>query len=247
MAHAMRPLLRVAGALPLLALCAVTTGRTIAADRSEDPPRLLFAERSAILVLIDGDPVYRPVKGTDLQRIINTKPFIVRDTAGIHYMKVFDGWMESYILTGLWSVAGVPPPGAEEALRGAAIAKNVDLLDGATSRTPGNTPKLDDDTAPAIFISTEPAELVVSNGPPRFATVEGTSLEYVENTTANVFKEPTDEELYVLISGRWFRAWTTDGPWEVLPRSELPSDILAIPDSSPVWHGTRAVPAMPRK
>src|SRR5882672_11086611 len=124
MGPSMRPLLRVAGAL--IALCAVTTGRTIAADRSDDPPRLLFAERSAILVLIDGDPVYRPVKGTDLQRIINTKPFIVRDSAGIHYMKVFDGWMESYTLTGLWSVAGVPPPGAEEALRRAAIANKVD-------------------------------------------------------------------------------------------------------------------------
>jgi hypothetical protein len=245
MAPAIRPLLRVARALPLLALCGVTTGRTIAADRSEDPPRLLFAEQSAILVLIDGNPVYRPVKGTNLQRIINTKPFIVRDTAGIHYMRVFDGWMETYMLTGLWSVAGVPPPGAEKALRRAAIAQTVDLLDGVTSRKQGNTPKLDDATAPAIFIATGPAELIVTNGPPRFATVEGTSLEYVENTTANVFKEPTDEELYVLISGRWFRAWTTDGPWEVVPRSELPSDILAIPDSSRVWHGTRAARARP--
>ena len=246
MADAMRPLLRVAGALPLLALCAVTTGRTIAADRSEDPPRLLFAERSAILVLTDGDPVYRAVKGTDLQRLVNTKPFIVRDTAGIHYMKVYDGWMEAYSLHGMWSVAGVPPPGAEQALRRAVVAKTVDLLDEVSSRNSGNR-KLNDATAPAIFISTEPAELIVTNGPPRFATVEGTSLEYVENTTANVFKEPTDEELYVLISGRWLRAWTTDGPWEVVPRSELPSDILAIPDSSPVWHGTRAAPSMPRR
>jgi hypothetical protein len=237
--------LRVAGALPLVALCVVASGRTIAADRSEDPPRLLFAERPAILIRIDGDPVYRPVKGTDLQRITNTKPFIIRDAAGLHYMKVFDGWMEAYGLTGMWSVAGVPPPGAEEALRRPAVAKTVDLLDGATSRKPGNTPKLDDATAPVIFISTKPAELIVTNGPPRFVTVEGTSLEYVENTTANVFKEPTDEELYVMISGRWFRAWTTDGPWEVVSRGDLPSDILAIPDSSPVWHGTRAARAMP--
>jgi hypothetical protein len=154
--------------------------------------------------------------------------------------------MEAYGLRGMWSVAGVPPPGAEPALRRAVVAKTVDLLDGATSRQPDDRPTLDDATAPAIFISTEPAELIVTNGPPRFATVEGTSLEYVENTTANVFKEPTDQELYVLISGRWLRAWTTDGPWEVLSPSELPSDILAIPDSSPVWHDTPAVRAVPR-
>jgi len=239
MADAMRPLLRVAGALPLLALCAVTTGRIIAADQSVDPPRLLFAERPAILIQIDGDPVYRRVKGTDLERIVNTTPVIVRDTAGIHYLKVFDGWMEAYGFRGLWSVSGVPPPGADQVLRQAAVGKTVDLLDGTTSRNPGHRPILDDATAPVIFVSTVPAELIVTDGPPRFATVEGTSLEYVENTTANVFKEPTDEELYVLISGRWFRAWTTDGPWEVVSRGDLPSDILAIPDSSPVWHGTR--------
>src|SRR5437867_4280222 len=117
MARAMRPLSRVAGILALVALCAVMTGRTIAADQSADPPRLLFAQRLAILILIDGDPVYRPIRGTDLERIVNTKAFVVHDTAGIHYMKVFDGWMEAYGLTGLWSVAGVPPPGADQALR----------------------------------------------------------------------------------------------------------------------------------
>ena len=125
--HSMRPLLRLAGVL-LLALCVVSSARMIAADRREtdlgiataekdgeglpiknDPPKLLFSRQSAILILIDGDPVYRPIEGTDLQRIINTKPFIVRDTANIHYMKVFDGWMEAYGLTGMWSVAGVPP------------------------------------------------------------------------------------------------------------------------------------------
>ena len=66
------------GVLPLLALTVVTSGQTLPVDRGEadlgvaraekkidglpiknDPPELLFAEQSAILVLIDGDPVYR--------------------------------------------------------------------------------------------------------------------------------------------------------------------------------------------
>ena len=225
----MRWLLRLAGALPSLVLCVVISGQTI----KNDPPQLLFSEESAVLVLVDGDPVYRPVEGTDLQRIINTKPFIVRDTADIHYMKVFDGWMEAYGLTGMWSVAGVPPRGAEQALQRAVASKTVDLLDGATPGKPGATSKLDSGAAPTIFISTEPAELIVTDGPPRFVAVGDTSLEYVENTTANVFKEPTDDELYVLTSGRWFRSWTIDGPWEFVPSRELPADIAAIPDGSP--------------
>jgi hypothetical protein len=246
----MRSPLRLAGAWSLLGLCVVMSGRLVAADRREnersiaaaeksglqiknDAPKLLFAEQSSILILIDGEPVYRPVQGTDLERIINTKPFIVRDTAGLHYMKVFDGWMEAYMLRGLWSVSGVAPRGVDQALQQAVAEKTVDLLDGAIPGKPGEAPTLDDATAPAIFIATEPAELIVTDGPPRFVALDRTPLEYVENTTANVFKEPTDDEFYVLTAGRWFRAWTLDGPWEFVSSRELPADIAAIPDSSP--------------
>ena len=258
--HSTRSLSRLGGVLPLLVLCAVVSAGASAAVQPgaargagtgdaqgdglpirNDPPGLVFAEQPAILILIDGDPVYRPVEGTNLQRVINTKPFIVRDSAGIHYLKIFDGWMEAYSLTGLWSVAGVPPPRAPQALQQTVAATTVDLLDRAVPGMPGEAPTLDVSAAPAIYISTNPAELIVTDGAPRFVPVKGLSLEYLENTTANVFKEPTDDELYVLSAGRWFRAWRTDGPWQVVPRSELPADIAAIPDSSPVWHGNHAV------
>ena len=247
MTGAMRPRRRIASVLPLVIVCATVTGTTAAAARSVDPPRLLFANRPAILIQISGNPMYRPIRGSDLERIVNTKAFIVRDTAGIHYLKVFDGWMEAYGLRGMWSVAGVPPPGAERALQRLAATRAVDLLGAMAARPSGSRPTLDDATAPAIYISTEPAELIVTDGPPRFAAVDGTSLEYVENTTANIFKEPTDQELYVLISGRWLRAWTTDGPWQVVARSDLPSDIQAIRGDSPVWHGAHATRAAERK
>jgi hypothetical protein len=231
----MQSFLRRAGVFPLLGLLVFTSGRLNAADQFENaPPKLLFSEKSAMLILINSDPMYRPIEGTDFERIINTKAFIVRDTAGLHYLKVFDGWMESYMLRGMWSVSGVAPRGVEQALEQAIAAKTVDLLDGARRDQPGEMPTLNDETAPTVFISTEPAELIVTDGPPRFAAVKGTKLEYIENTTANVFKEPTDDEFYVLTAGRWLRAWTFDGPWEFVSRADLPADIAAISDSSPI-------------
>jgi hypothetical protein len=234
-----RPLLKITSSLALVVL-SINGPRPQAAGITADglpvqnePPAMLFAEHAAILVLIDGEPVYRPIPGTDLQQIINTKPFIVRDDAGLHYIKVFDGWMEAYELTGLWSVSGVAPSGVQPAFARAVLEKSVDLLDGATPGRPGDRPVLDGGEPPAIFVSLKPAELIVTDGPPRFVTIDGSALEYVENTTANVFKEPTDDELYVLAAGRWFRAWTFDGPWEFVPSCELPADIVAIPDSSP--------------
>jgi hypothetical protein len=214
--------------------------RSQAADRGAAPAekKILFAHEPAILVLIDGEPVYRPLKGTDLQRITNTKVFIVRTSAGIHYLKVLDGWMQAYGLVALWSPAGVAPRGAQSALNRLAATRAVDLLAGDVPGRPGERLTLDGGAAPAIFVSTTPAELIVIDGPARYARLGQSLLEYVDNTTATVFKEPTDDELYVLTSDGWFRAWRTDGPWQFVPRTDLPADIAAIPDDSPVWHRT---------
>ena len=67
----------------------------------------------------------------------------------------------------------------------------------------------------------------MTDGPPRYQAIEDTSLERLINTTATVLREPTDQELYVLATGQWFRAWSTDGPWELVPRDQLPRDIAA--------------------
>jgi hypothetical protein len=179
-----------------------------------DAPRFLFSEQPATLIRIDGDPVYRSIEGTDLERIINTKPLIVRDTSGIHYLKVDGGWMETYLLSGMWSVSVGPRLGAEPTLQLSTDAIKI--------------PRPGAGADPTIFISTTPAELIVTDGPPRFVTIKGTSLEHVENTTATVFKEPTDDEMYVLASGRWFRAWRNDGPWQFVPSGRLPADIAAV-------------------
>jgi hypothetical protein len=203
-------------------------GNIVNAQIKSDRPRIFFAESPAILIRIDGDPVYRSVEGTHLERVINTKALIVRDSGGLHYLKVLDGWMEAFELTGEWLVSGVAPPG-KEALQRVVDAKLVDVLDANGSQERGRSLE---EQAPAIYVSLEPAELITTDGPPQYQTVDGTSLEYMANTNANVFKEPTDQELYVLISGRWFRAWTTDSPWQFIPSNELPADIAKIADTS---------------
>ena len=72
-------------------------------------------------------------------------------------------------------------------------------------------------------------QLIVTDGPPQFAPLQGTPILYVKNTSAHVFKEPTDQELYVFVSGQWYRAWTTDGPWEHLSSVSLPADLASLP------------------
>ena len=225
----------------LLALCATPAVR---AQRPAPPlgtnppatagiaaPTIIFSASPALLVLIDGDPVYRDVAGTTLQRIVNTKALILRDEGDAFYLKVLDGWMQAYALGNWWEATSVPPEGADIALRQAVASKDVDLLNGPATQGAAPQPSLADGRAPAIHVSTKPAVLVVTDGAPRFATVSGTSLEYAENTTAKLFREPTDQELYLLISGRWFRSWKTEGPWQSVAGDELPADFAKIPAS----------------
>ena len=197
-------------------------------------PAIIFSTTPSVLVLLDGAPVYRPVPGTELERVVNTKPLIVRDPAGMCYLKLHDGWMQAYSLdSGWWSVSGVPPAGGHVALREAVASGTIDLLEGLNSESAGGVPHLSDDTAPAVVVAQTPAQMIVTDGPLVFAPIDGTSLQYVVNTNADVFKEPTDQELYVLIAGQWFRSWKPEGPWQAIASSELPADFGRIPDESP--------------
>src|SRR5207302_6769856 len=126
--------------------------------------KIFFAESPALLIRIDGEPVYQRVDGTDLERIVNTKALIVRDGANIHYLKVLDGWMEAYGLMGEWSVSGITPFGEKTDTERAIEATTVDLLDGGGSSKAGS--RFLDDDPPAILISSEPAALIVTDGPP---------------------------------------------------------------------------------
>jgi hypothetical protein len=226
--HCMTRHIRVSLALLLLAASGATaTAQTIGAAPVDQtrPPKILFAEAPAVLILIDGDPVYRVIDGTDLERIVNTSAQIIRDSAGIHYLRMADGWLQAYALTGDWSVSGTPPGGIEVDKR-AVDAQGVAALNGGGSnaRLPSLASRV-----PTVFVSSEPAELIVTDGPARYQRIDGTSLESLVNTTASVFREPTDQEIYVLLAGRWFRSWRTNGPWEFVPSAGLPSDIANRP------------------
>ena len=205
--------------VPLMLLLFVIIGN---GAHAQTTPRIFFAQAPALLIQIDGEPVYRPIEDAKLDRLVNTQAVIVRDRAGVHYLKVLDGWMEAYGLTGRWSVSGVSP-----------LAFNLDLLSPSASAAAflESSNSFDDPgrilhaNPPAIYVSMTASVLIVTNGPPRYETIRGTSLKRLVNTATTVFKEPTDDELYVLVVDRWFRSWTTVGSWEFVPSDQLPSDI----------------------
>ncbi len=206
-----------------------------------EAPSLVFSRQGAILVSIDGAPRYVRAEGTSMDRVLNTRVLLLRDASGRHYLHVFDGWMtaESLDSPAGWSV--LPGESADlKKLRTEAQANRAaDLLSGNTAATSDKAgdarqapPSLKSGTPPRIYIATGPTELIVSDGDWLWTPIAGTQLLYVKNTTGNIFRDNKDQQIYLLISGRWFRAPNEAGPWSFVAANALPADFAKIPDDS---------------
>ncbi|MCX6348556.1 MAG: autotransporter, partial [Candidatus Aureabacteria bacterium] len=200
----------------------------VAAPLKNDPPRIIFSSEPAVLVLVDGAPVLRPVEGTQLLRVINTRALILLDqTSGVYYLHLLGRWMGAAAIEGPWAPAPNPPASLAQAQEAAVAAKQVDLLD----QQPGD--QTAGSTVPTVYVSTVPAELLQTEGRPGFAPIDGTRLLTIKNTSSRIFLDLSSQRYYVLISGRWFRAPSLPGPWEYVPSGDLPPDFAKIPENHP--------------
>ncbi len=188
-------------------------------------PRFIFTQQPAILVTVQGQPSWGPVQGSTTKRLINTRALVLQDSSGTVYVHVLDGWMQAPALSGPWTVSYNPPPDADSIANALSQKNLVDLFQAPPNTA--NAPTLKT-TAPQIYVATGPTELIVFQGPPEWASA-GTNLQYVSNTTGNVFKSLIDQNYYVLVTGRWFRASDLNGPWAFVPARALPADFAAIP------------------
>ena len=184
-----------------------------------DPPRIVFAQEPAVLLLYDRDPVRRPIPGTPYQRVVNS-PFLV----------IYDSTTRTYYLSGgasLWYSAGDPlGPWTPGATPPADLAQQVPPDTALAARSPAGPP-------PKIVVATEPTELVVTTGAPSYKTLTGTALLYVENTEGNWFKDTETQQDYLLLSGRWFARASAGGPWTFVRSDSLPAAFARIPPDSP--------------
>lgn len=204
---------------------------TTAYEVKNEAPRVFFTTRSAILVLIDGSPVFRQVVGTDLERVINTRVLIVRDRRNRFYLHLLNGWLETDNLSASWQPAQQTPRDLAKALELAAASKQVDLLNGPTdtAKSITLTDAVRTNQLPEIYLSTEPAELLQTNGDPQVAAIPNTGLVYVTNTENDIFVHTTTQSHYILLAGRWFSAQSMRGPWTYVAPDKLPADFAHIP------------------
>lgn len=208
-----------------------------------EPPRFVFTQSAAVLVPIDGTPVWRTVPGTRLERVINARALVLLDDAtGRFYIHLFDGFVEAPSIAGPWTLARAVPPGVARLEATLARQNVIDPMTGPSDpKSPGRKASLKNGV-PEVVVTTTSTELIVTEGPPDWVPIEGTMLLYVNNTTGNIFKNLNDQLNYVLVTGRWFHAPDFAGPWQYIAGTELPPDFTRIPDDSPKENVKAAVP-----
>ncbi len=208
----------------------------LAQNLNNTPPEIIFSEEPAALILVDGEPVFKPVDKTDYNYVVNTAFFIVQEkNGGALYLKGGNYWFTSGNIRSEWKNIANPPK------------KVLDIAKTAMGEEAQPIPKDSvQPPVPKIYLRTRPAELLQSQGAPEYAPVEGTELLYMTNTADYILMDIDDQLYYTVISGRWYYAGSLNsGRWEYLPAEELPEDFARIPQDSDLA-GLRAnIPGTP--
>ena len=208
-----------------------------------DAPKLVFTEQLAVLLLYDGEPRLQPIPNSPLALVVNTPFGVVKDTVtGTFWLGAGPGsWYSATDAKGPWTAGGTPPDTIRKLAGDTITVARVDTLFATTTDTAA--PKTDTATArtdtlfappPAIVTATEPTELVATQGPPKWTTTAGGKLLYVENTETPWIRETEGKDNYLLISGRWFRSQSLQGPWSFARPDSLPASFQEIPPDSPI-------------
>ncbi|MGO8926709.1 MAG: hypothetical protein ACLQU3_07465 [Limisphaerales bacterium] len=204
------------------------------AELNLDPPKIFYSSSPAILVIFMGEPQLEPVETnrTDLMFVMNSNWDVLYDTASQRYFLLNgEGWLTSTdVLKGPWTPAKELPPSLYS------LPANDNWAE-ARQHLPGKPARV----APTVFATTEPAEMILTDGKPNYAPIRGTRLMRVNNTESVLFLHTGDGKYYLLVAGRWFRGGSLGGPWSAAS-NDLPPDFAQIPDSDPAAFVKASVP-----
>ena len=185
------------------------------------PPRIVYRDHPALLISIDGEPVLREVENSPYKAVINTPYPLLYDGKYFYLNAATDVWYRARKATGPYQFESSPPK---------AIAAMVDPGDEATLEEQP-TEKITAANAPEIVVSTEPAELIVTEGPAAFVPLVDDLL-VLQNSDDDVFMHVSSQKFYIVLAGRWYQGDSLTGPWAYQPSDSLPTAFANIPRDS---------------
>jgi hypothetical protein len=185
-----------------------------------DPPTVFFSKTPAVIVNLDGEPIWSPIKENDLKFAVNTNWDLFQHVpTSTYYLLNKDVWLKASDVKGPWAPAGKLPDSF-------AKLPAEDNWKDVKANLPGKP--ITAAAVPKVFVSQQPGELILLTGEPSYLLVKGTELLWVSNTESDVFRMGKTGPVYYLVAGRWFSAPDFAGPWTFATPS-LPADFKKIP------------------
>lgn len=175
-----------------------------------------------MLLIFDGKPSFTAIDNSHYQHAVNTPFLVVGDiNSNLIYLSSGDAWYTATDPIGPWQVTMSVP---------------VDLVNLFPETTDGlSLSNISSATfVPNIVVAKQPTELIVSDGKPRWVTLSKGDVLYVQNTEMPWLRELASGNMYLLLSGRWFRAKIIMGPWTFVRADELPKSFAEIPPASDI-------------
>jgi hypothetical protein len=207
--------------------------KNISEKLNNNPPDIYFRTKPAVLITIDGDPIIKDIQGQKFDYVVNT-PFFIVKKGNNYYIKGGKFWYESGNLTSGYKETKKVPSDINKFAEENMPETELDSI----------SEKME--TAPELIVVTKPSELISTDGKPEFASIDGTKLLYVSNTSSDILMEIDGQHYYVLLAGRWYRSSSLeDGSWEFVEPSKLPADFSKIPEDSDIADVRSSVPGTP--
>ncbi len=201
------------------------------------PPGIRVSTAPTELIQTDGPAKMLPIEETDnLLQIQNSDDAIFMNLLENEFYVLLSGrWFKSKSLYGPWEFvpakslpedfAKIPPDNARAnalvSMPGTPQAKEALIANSIpqTAAVNRSAAKLD----------------VTYDGPPQFAPIQGTAMQYAVNSQPPVIVLGPNS-YYCVQNGVWFTAPSPTGPWT--PATSVPPEVYSIPVSSPLHYLT---------
>ncbi len=190
-----------------------------AAGVKADPPVVFFSKTPAVLLNVDGEPVWSAIANNDLKYAVNTNWDVFQHpSTNTLYLRDGAAWLKASTIQGPWTVSSHLPGSFTK------LPSDDNWKEVRSAIPPQPNPK----GASKVFVSLKPAELILLKGEPQYVPVGKTDLLWVSNTDSDVFRLGANGSVYYLVSGRWFSAPDFSGPW-TFATPALPPEFAKIP------------------
>jgi hypothetical protein len=73
------------------------------AELKHNPPKIILSTRPALLVSIDGEPVFEMIDGSRYERVVNTPFLLVRGGKDYYLYIGSNAWYEATSISGAWT------------------------------------------------------------------------------------------------------------------------------------------------